>query len=94
MSPELTLVVDNFKNRQIMRAALGRIQHPSYASNEDAKRAVIVAAVNTIMPTKVMPTFANEQDRVAFLHFRRSLLGTSPLRHDMLNIARDILAGK
>ena len=78
----------------IMQAALDRIKHPVYGHDESAKRAVIVKAVQTVMPGKDAPTFDNDRDRAAFLHMRHSLIGNSTLRHDKLDLARDILGGK
>ena len=73
--------------RQMMLTALAKVSHPSIAFDESAKRAVIVKVINDLHGI----TINGENVGAAFLHLRRSLIGTSPVRHDQLSLARDFL---
>ena len=73
--------------KKMMLTALAKVAHPSIAFDEEAKRAVIVEVVQDL--STVIPF--SDSERMAYTHLRRSLIGTSPVRHDQLVLARDLL---
>ena len=73
--------------RKMMLTALAKVAHPSISFDESAKRAVVVQVVNDLHGI----TMPDERTGMAFTHLRRSLIGTSPVRHDQLSLARDFL---
>lgn len=66
-----------------MLKAIAKVQHPSLSYHPYKQRAVIVALIHSFYGVALV-----DSDARAFSFLRRSLIGTSPVRHDQVALAR------